>query len=125
MNAERGMAVHYHRVHRSSFSVQRDIMPITQTEVERIAELGNLELTADEKQSFSVQLAAIVEYIDQLNELDTSAVKPWQHRSAGEAVSSFATREDSVEPSLGQEKALENAPDPADGHFRVPRVIGG
>jgi aspartyl-tRNA(Asn)/glutamyl-tRNA(Gln) amidotransferase subunit C len=98
-------------------------MPITQSEVEKIAELANLELTPGEKHSFSVQLAAIVEYIDQLNELDTSSVKPWQHRSAGAAVTSYATREDRVAPSLGQEKALENAPDPADGHFRVPRVI--
>ena len=100
-------------------------MPITQIEVEKIAELANLELSAEEKQSFSVQLAAIVEYIDQLNELDTGAVSPWQHRSAGEVATSFAARGDVTEPSLGQEKALENAPDPADGHFRVPRVIGG
>lgn len=100
-------------------------MPITTNEVARIAELANLELTDDEKEAFSSQLAAIVEYIDQLNELDTSSVKPWQHRSAGEAVSSFATREDVIAGSLGQEKALENAPDAADGHFRVPRVIGG
>jgi aspartyl-tRNA(Asn)/glutamyl-tRNA(Gln) amidotransferase subunit C len=100
-------------------------MPITNAEVEKIAELASLELTADEKQSLSVQLAAIVEYIDQLNELDTSAVRPWQHRSAGEADKSFATRDDLIEPSLSQAKALEQAPDAADGHFRVPRVIGG
>ncbi|HZS07757.1 MAG TPA: Asp-tRNA(Asn)/Glu-tRNA(Gln) amidotransferase subunit GatC [Blastocatellia bacterium] len=100
-------------------------MPITQSEVEKIAELANLELGAEEKQSLGIQLAAIVEYIDQLNELDTSSVKPWRHRSAGEAGTSFATRDDTVEPGLGQEKALENAPDAADGHFRVPRVIGG
>ncbi len=100
-------------------------MPITKTEVEKIASLSNLELTAEEKQSFSLQLAAIVEYIDQLNEVDTSSVKPWQHRSAGEAATSFAAREDLVEPSLGQAKALDQAPDAADGHFRVPRVIGG
>ena len=100
-------------------------MPITQSEVEKIAELANLELTTDEKKSFSIQLAAIVDYIDQLNELDTSAVKPWQHRSAGAAPTSYATREDRVAPSLGSERALENAPDPGDGHFRVPRFIPG
>jgi len=100
-------------------------MPITQAEVERIADLANLELADEEKQSFSVQLAAIVEYIDQLNELDTSKVKPWQHRSAGEALESYATRNDVVEPSLGQQKALQSAPDHDDEHFRVPRVIGG
>jgi len=98
-------------------------MPITQTEVEKIARLANLELTDEEKKSLSGQLAAIVEYIDQLSEVDTSAVKPWQTRSAGEAISSHASREDVVEPSLGQEKALDQAPDPDEGHFTVPRVI--
>ncbi len=98
-------------------------MPITRTEVEKIAKLANLELTDEEKESFSGQLAAIVEYIDQLNEVDTSAVKPWQTRSAGEAISSHASREDAVEPSLGHEKALEQAPESDEGHFIVPRVI--
>ncbi|HKX26759.1 MAG TPA: Asp-tRNA(Asn)/Glu-tRNA(Gln) amidotransferase subunit GatC [Blastocatellia bacterium] len=100
-------------------------MPITHAEVEKIAELANLELTAEEKQSLSVQLAAIVEYIDQLNELDTSSVKPWQNLSAGEVGASYATREDRVEPSLGQQRALDQAPDQDDGHFLVPRIIGG
>lgn len=100
-------------------------MPITNAEVERIAELASLELTAEEKQSFGPQLAAIIEYIDQLNELDTSAVRPWQHRSAGEVADSFAAREDVIEPGLRQQQALEQAPDAADGHFCVPRVIGG
>src|SRR5262245_3962690 len=100
-------------------------MPITQAEVEKIAELANLELTPDEKQSLSFQLAAIVDYIDQLNELDTSTVKPWQNRSAGEMIASYATREDLVEPGLGQQKALDQAPDQDEGHFLVPRVIGG
>jgi len=98
-------------------------MPITQNEVARIAELANLELTNEEKNAFSLQLAAIVDYIDQLNELDTSNVRAWQHSSAGEAIMSFASRADEVIPSLGQAKALENAPDAADGHFRVPKVI--
>jgi aspartyl-tRNA(Asn)/glutamyl-tRNA(Gln) amidotransferase subunit C len=100
-------------------------MPITQTEVEKIAGLANLELTAEEKVSLSSQLAAIVEYIDQLNELDTSTVKPWQQQSAGEMINSYTTREDVVEPCLGQKKALDQAPDHDDGNFLVPRVIGG
>jgi aspartyl-tRNA(Asn)/glutamyl-tRNA(Gln) amidotransferase subunit C len=99
-------------------------MPITQTEVEKIADLANLELTAEEKQHFSVQLAAIVEYVDQLKELDTSAVKPWQPRGAGELIASAAARDDRVEPGLGQEKALDQAPDRDEGHFLAPRVIG-
>lgn len=100
-------------------------MPITESEVEKIAELANVELTPEEKRSFSIQLAAIVEYMDQLNELDTSSVNAWQHQSAGAAPASFATRNDVVDESLGQEQAVRNAPDPDDGYFRVPRVIGG
>ncbi len=75
-------------------------MPITRTEVEKIAKLANLELTDAEKESFSGQLAAIVEYIDQLNEVDTVAVNAWQPRSAGEAVGSYASRADLVEPDV-------------------------
>ncbi|HEY8458871.1 MAG TPA: Asp-tRNA(Asn)/Glu-tRNA(Gln) amidotransferase subunit GatC [Blastocatellia bacterium] len=100
-------------------------MPITQMEVEKVAALANLELTAEEKELFSNQLAAIVEYVDQLNELDTSTVEPWRNQSAGEVENSYATRDDKVEPSLGQQKALEQAPERDKGHFLVPRVIGG
>jgi aspartyl-tRNA(Asn)/glutamyl-tRNA(Gln) amidotransferase subunit C len=100
-------------------------MPITQAEVEKIAGLANLELTPEEKELFSGQLAAIVEYVDQLKEVDTSSVKPWRHHSAGEVEDSYATRDDRIEPGLGQQKALEQAPDHDEGHFLVPRVIGG
>ena len=100
-------------------------MPITKPEVEKIARLANLELTAAEADQFTTQLAAIVDYIDQLNELDTTDVKPWQQRSAGPFQQSYAVRADVVEPSLGTEKALEQAPAQDAGHFLVPRVIGG
>jgi aspartyl-tRNA(Asn)/glutamyl-tRNA(Gln) amidotransferase subunit C len=103
----------------------QSIMPITQTEVEKIAGLADLELTVEEKELFSSQLAAIVEYVDQLNELDTSEVKPWRHHSAGDVETSYATRDDKIEPSLGRQKALDQAPDHDEGHFLVPRVIGG
>src|SRR5262245_37038362 len=100
-------------------------MPITQSEVEKVAALANQELTAEEKELFSNQLAAIVEYVDKINELDTSAVEPWRHQSAGEVETSYATRANKVENSLGQQKALEQAPERDEGHFVVPRVIGG
>lgn len=99
-------------------------MPISKEEVTKIAALSNLALTPEETESFAQQLGAIVEYIDQLNELDTASIKPWQHRSAGKAAVSLASRDDLVEPSLGSEVALANAPDADEGHFRVPRVIG-
>lgn len=100
-------------------------MPITRNEVEKIALLANLELTDDEKASLAGQLADIVDYIDQLNELDTAAIRPWSQASAGDVASSRATRPDLVRPGLGQELALDQAPDQEEGHFTVPRVIGG
>lgn len=100
-------------------------MPISKEEVTKIATLSNLALTPEETESFSVQLAGIVAYIDQLDELDTENVKAWQQRSAGDATVSYAAREDRIEPSLGTDTALANAPDPDLGHFRVPKVIGG
>lgn len=102
----------------------RTKMPINRTEVEKIAQLANLELTESEKELFAGQLAAIVAHVDQLNELDTSAFAPWQQRSAGEVNTSAVVRDDTVQPSLGQQQALAQAPDPDEGHFRVPRVIG-
>ncbi|MGA1369519.1 MAG: Asp-tRNA(Asn)/Glu-tRNA(Gln) amidotransferase subunit GatC, partial [Blastocatellia bacterium] len=60
---------------------------------------------------------------------DTAAVEPWGARSAGEAGTSPATREDGPlpawAPSLGTEAAVDAAPDAEEGHFTVPRVIGG
>ncbi len=100
-------------------------MPITKSEVTKIAQLANLELTEAETDQFAGQLAAIVKHIDQLNELDTADVKPWQQRSAGALQASYAVRDDVVEPSLGTDKSLAQAPAHDAGHFLVPRVIGG
>lgn len=99
-------------------------MPITQAEVEKIAGLAQLELTGDEKLSLSTQLAAIVDYIDQLNELDVASFEPWRPQSVGEINAAAVTRDDVVEPGLGQQQALDQAPEQDEGHFLVPRVIG-
>ena len=99
-------------------------MPITRTDVEKIAELARLELTDAETDSFTNQLSAILGYIDQLNELDTADVPPMSHCSTADDTAA-ARRDDIVRPGLGQEVATANAPDAADGYFRVPKVIGG
>jgi aspartyl-tRNA(Asn)/glutamyl-tRNA(Gln) amidotransferase subunit C len=92
---------------------------ISKEDVEHIARLARLEVTEDEKGAFARQLSAIVSYMDQLRSLDTSAVKPTA--TVLPAVNVF--RDDEVEESLLPEKALGNAPDQADGFFRVPRII--
>ena len=102
-------------------------MPITKEEVEKIAVLASLDLTASEKESFTAQLSSIVTYIDKLNQLDTSNVEPMSHCTVTQtetASGSYGDRGDTVVPSLGQDAVLKNAPDPERGYFRVPKVIG-
>ena len=96
---------------------------LTIADVERIAALAMLELTDEEKQLFTRQLADILAYAEQVQAVDTSGVAATAHVLAGHRVE----REDEPKPSLAIERALANAPDcdPAAGLFRVPRVIGG
>jgi aspartyl-tRNA(Asn)/glutamyl-tRNA(Gln) amidotransferase subunit C len=88
-------------------------------EVEHVAYLARLKLSAEEKEVFTSQMNAILDYVEKLNELDTSEVDPTFH-----VVSHHNTmREDEVKGSLPQEVSLENAPDRAEGCFRVPKII--
>ncbi|MGA8151774.1 MAG: Asp-tRNA(Asn)/Glu-tRNA(Gln) amidotransferase subunit GatC [Terriglobales bacterium] len=104
-------------------------MKVTQKDVAYVADLANLELTEQERGRLLRDLNSILEYIDRLNELDTSNVPPMAQVSArsmlGEAPAQ-ASREDIVEglrKSLPHEIALENAPDSDGTFFRVPKVI--
>jgi len=96
---------------------------LTIADVERIAALAQLELTAEEKQLFMRQLADILAYAEQVQAIDTTGVPATAHVHAGQRTE----RDDEPRPSLPTGEALANAPD-ADreaGLFRVPRVIGG
>ena len=110
-------------------------MKVTDKDVAYVAELANLELTDDERRGMLRDLNSILDYIDRLNELDTSDVPPMAQVSdrygvdeakQGSERFAYAQRDDIVEglrKSLPQNEALANAPD-ADGEFfRVPKVI--
>ena len=100
-------------------------MPITRADVEKIADLARLELTAGETDSFTQQLGSILSYIEKLNEIDTTGVEPMSHcRTAVEDLTEVG-RDDVVRPGIGQEAATANAPDREAGFFKVPRIIGG
>ena len=95
---------------------------LTRTDVERIAALAHLELTDDEVELFTRQLADILQYADRLQAVDTASVSTTWHA----VPFSSALREDVVRDSLSSADALANAPDPAPGTlalFRVPKVI--
>src|SRR5919202_2536692 len=98
-------------------------MPITESDIKKIAQLAHLEITSDELRAYTPQIAEIVAYVEQLNELDTSQVEPSIGGLTPEGGRTAAAREDRTRPSLGQALALEQAPDPSHGHFRVPKVI--
>jgi aspartyl-tRNA(Asn)/glutamyl-tRNA(Gln) amidotransferase subunit C len=98
-------------------------MPITEADIEKIAELAHLEITPEERRAFTPQIAEIVAYVEQLNELDTTLIEPATGGLTPEHERTDASREDAARPSLGQKLALDQAPDPASGHFRVPKVL--
>jgi len=88
-------------------------------EVRYVAALARLELDPGEQERLTGQLDAILTYMEQLGEVDTTAVEPTAHVVALENV----LREDEPRPCLPREEALANAPDPARDHFGVPRII--
>jgi aspartyl-tRNA(Asn)/glutamyl-tRNA(Gln) amidotransferase subunit C len=93
----------------------------SRADVERVARLARLELTAEEKDLFARQLAGILAYAEQIQRVATDDVEPTSH--AGDAA---ALRDDIVRPSLPREESLAAAPeaDASAGLFKVPRVLG-
>lgn len=94
---------------------------LTREDVLRIAELARLELTNDEVELFTRQLADILRYVEQIQSLDTAGVTPTSH-----VTHRPVERDDTVHETLPRSAALANAPDAANeaGLFKVPRVIG-
>ena len=97
-------------------------MKISREDVLKVATLANLELTDAEVEKYRGQLDDILNYIDKLNELDTSNVEPMTQVFAASPEDS-ALREDVVVRSDVITEVLAGAPDPAPMYFRVPRVI--
>jgi aspartyl-tRNA(Asn)/glutamyl-tRNA(Gln) amidotransferase subunit C len=94
-------------------------MKLNRKDVEHVALLSRLELSENELDKFTGQLDAILEYIDVLNQVDTSNVEPMAHVLDIRNV----MRADEVQPSLPREAALQNAPDAEDGFFKVPKIV--
>ncbi len=110
-------------------------MKVTEKDVTYVAELANLELSVEERVGMLRDLNSILDYVERLNELDTSKVEAMAQVSdrygvdkskQGTARFAYASREDVPEglrKSLSQETALANAPDADGTFFRVPKVI--
>ena len=98
-------------------------MPIKESDIEKVAQLAHLEFEPAELKVFAPQITEIVTYVEQLNELNTADVSPALGGLTPEGQKTDSARYDEVGQSLGQATALEEAPDPAEGHFRVPKVL--
>ena len=110
-------------------------MKVTEKDVAYVAELANLELSDEERTAMLRDLNSILDYVDRLNELDTSEVPPMaqvtdrygvDEAKRGSEPFAYANREDILEglrKSLPHVEALANAPDADEDFFRVPKVI--
>lgn len=123
-------------------------MKVTEKDVQYVAELANVELTPVERERMVRDLNSILDYVEVLNELDTSNVEPMAQTSdrfgvdaakTGSGRFEYAMRADAatgtdapatpadnyaaVKRSLPREDAMRNAPDTDGAHFKVPKVI--
>ena len=94
-------------------------MKISEEEVRHVAKLARLDLTDEEVAMFSRQVGDILDYVDQLNTVDTEGVEGASH-----AISvNNAFREDKAVDSMDPDLALSNAPEREDTDIIVPKVI--
>lgn len=92
---------------------------LTLEQVRHVAQLARLQLSADEEQKTLGQLQQILDAIATLEQLDTTGVEPTYQVN----LEAGFTRPDVVEPALGVERALANAPQKVGSHFAVPKIL--
>ena len=92
-------------------------------DVRKIAQLAHLEISDEEVEIYTPQMANIVAYVEQLNELDTETIEPALGGLTPEGEATKTTRDDVPHESLGQKLALDQAPVAVAGHFQVPKVL--
>lgn len=88
-------------------------MKLNRDQVKHVAKLANLPITSEEEEKYSEQLSNILDYFEQLNNVDTSNVEPIFNISD----QSNVMAEDEVSTNLSQEEALLNAPQKRNGFF--------
>ena len=94
-------------------------MEINDDMVDKIAHLSRLHFTEAEKPAIKKDLQQMIQFVEKLNELDTTGVEPLLHMSDNVNV----LREDEIKGSIDRETALKNAPVHDEQFFKVPKVI--
>jgi aspartyl-tRNA(Asn)/glutamyl-tRNA(Gln) amidotransferase subunit C len=97
---------------------------VTVEEVERVAELAHLELAPEEKPGMVKDLNAILDYVAELNQLDTTGVAPLNQVTELEGAGGAGSlRADELRPSLNRSDVMAQAPETDGTFFKVPKVI--
>jgi aspartyl-tRNA(Asn)/glutamyl-tRNA(Gln) amidotransferase subunit C len=99
--------------------VRKNIMKMTRQDVQRVAMLARLRLSREEEERFTEQLEKILQYMEKLNQLDTSRIEPFMHAVDVANV----LREDNVTNEAHAEALLANAPAKHGTFFKVPKII--
>ncbi len=94
-------------------------MSVTKEDVQYMAHLARLELKDDQAEGLKEDMNKILGYMEKLDQLDTSNVKPLEHVTEQPST----LRKDEAKEPLSHKDALKNAPDADSDYFRVPRVI--
>ena len=92
---------------------------IDEATVRHVANLARLRISDEDVGTYAAQFSAILDYFDQMQQMNTEGVPPLAHPLA----LSNVLREDVPHASWPVERSLANAPDPHDGFFRVPKVL--
>jgi aspartyl-tRNA(Asn)/glutamyl-tRNA(Gln) amidotransferase subunit C len=95
-------------------------MSVSREDVQHVAQLARLDFSEEEEARMADELSQILEYVDKLDELDTSGVSPMSH--VLDVTNVF--RPDEVKERIDRRQALEPAPEADDEYFRVPKVVG-
>ena len=95
-------------------------MKITKDEVLYVAHLARLDLNDKSIERFAGQIDKILDYIDQLDQVETEGIRPTSHA----IFLTNAFRDDEQGEHLERDRVLANAPDQEDGSFVVPKVVG-
>ena len=92
-------------------------------DVRQVAKLAHLEISDEEVALYTPQMAEIVKYVEQLNEIDTAEIDPMLGGLTAEGEATGTLRADEPHRSFTQDEALSEAPSGVAGHFQVPKVL--
>jgi aspartyl-tRNA(Asn)/glutamyl-tRNA(Gln) amidotransferase subunit C len=94
-------------------------MSIDKETLHKVAHLARLNIKPEEEEKLQQDMGEILDWVDQLREVDTTGVAALTHMTEETNV----LREDVVEPSIDKDKVLKNAPQTDGDHFQVPKVL--